>query len=281
MRGPLHSVSCDGGPPRELARFAQPSGKHNAGPISFHPYVEPGDPENGSLTSMPMKDPSIPGARRRSALVLGATGLVGGHCLELLLKHAQYERVVVLTRRALPVQHPKLTEVLTDFDRLEERAGRFQVDDVFCSLGTTIRKAGSKNAFRRVDLGYPREAARLASEGEARAFILVSSVGADPSSRMFYNRVKGESERAVMEFSFALVVILRPSLLLGEREELRPGEKIAQWITWPVAPLMIGPLARYRPVPAREVARAMIRLALLGEDGVRIVESEEIPALAG
>jgi len=226
--------------------------------------------------SRPDESRSLP----RSALLLGATGLVGGHCLDALLDRDEWNRVVVLTRRSVGRRHPKLQEVLTDFDRLEERSGRFQVDDVFCCLGTTIRKAGSREAFRQVELAYPREAARLAAEAGVEAFFLVSAVGASPSSRMFYTRVQGEAERAVMAYPFRHVVILRPSLLLGNRDELRPGEKIAEWITRPLAPLMLGPLARYRPVRADTVAEAMVRLALSDQEGMRIVESEQIGSVA-
>jgi uncharacterized protein YbjT (DUF2867 family) len=214
--------------------------------------------------------------RTRSALLLGATGLVGGHCLELLLAEPAYARLVVLTRRPLEREHPKLAQHIVDFDRLAEHAALFAVDDVFCCLGTTIRRAGSQDAFRKVDRLYPHEAARLALEQGARQFLLVSAVGADPTSRVFYNRVKGEVEMAVQALAFQRVVIVRPSLLLGERAGFRPGERIAEWMSKPLAPLLRGPLARYRPIPARTVARALVRLALEEGMGVRVVESSPL-----
>lgn len=220
------------------------------------------------------------GTPARSALLLGATGLVGGHCLDLLLEEPAYDRVVVLGRRLLSRTHPKLEQHVVDFDRLETRAELFGVRDVFCCLGTTIRKAGSREAYRRVDLVYPHEAARLAAGGGAEQFLLVSALDADPTSRIFYNRVKGEVEMAVQGLPIQRVVIVRPSLLLGEREEHRTGERIAGAVLRRLSPLMRGPLARYRPVQARAVAAALVRLAGEGRPGVRVVPSDRIAQIA-
>lgn len=217
----------------------------------------------------------------RSALVLGATGLVGGHCLDLLLDDPGYDRVAVLARRALPREHPKLHQEVVDFDRLAEHVERVRADHVFCCLGTTLRRAGSREAFREVDLEYPRRAAEGASRGLAECFLLVSAMGADAGSRIFYNRVKGEAEAAVQGVPFPSVVILRPSLLLGERSERRPGERVAQGVMGPLSFLMVGPLRKYRAVEGRTVARAMIRLANDGGRGVRIVESDGIQEAGG
>jgi uncharacterized protein YbjT (DUF2867 family) len=211
----------------------------------------------------------------RAALLLGATGLVGGHCLERLLAEERYARVVVLGRRPSGREHPKLEEHRVDFERLQEARERFAVDDVFCCLGTTIRKAGSREAFRRVDHDYPVEAARLASSQGASRYLLVSAMGADPGSRFFYNRVKGEAEEAVRAVPFQAVWVVRPSLLLGEREETRPGEKAAELVLRPLGPLMRGPLRRYRAIPARDVAAAMVRLALSDGTG-GVVENDRL-----
>ncbi|HEX2092001.1 MAG TPA: oxidoreductase [Longimicrobiaceae bacterium] len=215
----------------------------------------------------------------RSALLLGATGLVGGHCLELLLEDVAYREVTVVGRRTLSREHPKLRQVVVDFNRLAESADRFGAQDVFCCLGTTLRTAGSQEAFRRVDLEYPRAAAEIAVRRGAERFLLVSAMGADPGSRIFYNRVKGEVEAAVRALPFHEVVILRPSLLLGERAERRPGEMLAQRVFGPFSDLLVGPLRKYRPVHGRTVARAMVRLAKEGGEGVRVVESDRIQAL--
>jgi uncharacterized protein YbjT (DUF2867 family) len=215
----------------------------------------------------------------RSALVIGATGLIGRHCVDLLLADPGYSRVCVLVRRPLPRSHQRLEAHVLDLDRMEDHPDLFGVDHVFCALGTTIRKAGSRAAFNRVDVEYPTTAARLAAKAGARGFVVVSAVGADPESRVAYNRSKGEMERGVRAAALP-VWILRPALLLGEREENRPAERVAQRVLAPFSPLLLGPLRRLRPVHGRTVARAMLRVAGLGGAG-GVVESEEIPRIAG
>ncbi len=217
----------------------------------------------------------------RTALLLGATGLVGGHVLALLLDDPAYGGVLVLGRRAVPREHPKLRQETVDFDRLRDFSGVVRAQDVFCCLGTTIRAAGSREAFRRVDLDYPRTVAEAAARNGAERFLLVSAMGADASSSIFYNRVKGEAEDAVRTLPFKEVAILRPSLLLGERAEQRPAEALAQRFAPRLSPLLRGPLRKYRPVEAATVARAMVRLAKAGRRGVRVVESDGIQALGG
>jgi uncharacterized protein YbjT (DUF2867 family) len=216
----------------------------------------------------------------RTALLLGATGLVGGHCLNFLLNDESYGRVSVLGRRPLEREHPKLEQHLVDFDRLEDSAELIRAQDVFCCLGTTIKKAGSQEAFRRVDFEYPLQSARIAARQETERFLIVTAIGADPGSRIFYNRVKGEVEEAVQAIPFESLVILRPSLLMGEREEMRPGERLAEPAMRALSPLMLGPARKYRPIEARKVAAAMVRLAKEGRQGVRIVESDEIARIA-
>lgn len=215
----------------------------------------------------------------RSALLLGATGLVGSHCLDLLLESGRYRSVRVLSRSPVERKHRKLEVVRMELDSMEERPELFRVDDVFCCLGTTMSRAGSEEAFRRVDHDYPLRAAELAAAEGADQFLLVSAIGADPQSRIFYNRVKGEVEAAVKRLPFRAVWVVRPSLLLGERAELRLGEKLASAVAVPLSPLLIGRLRRYRPVAGRDVARAMLRLALEGDTG-GVVESDEIVPLA-
>jgi uncharacterized protein YbjT (DUF2867 family) len=219
------------------------------------------------------------GSGGRVALLVGATGLVGGHCLDLLLGDASYARVIALTRRPLARTHAKLDARVVDFDRLGETAGDVAADDVFCCLGTTIRAAGSQEAFRRVDFAYPVETARLAAANGARRFLIVTAMGANARSRIFYNRVKGEVEAAVRAMAFESVVILRPSLLLGERAERRAGEETGKRVMSVVGPLLVGPLRKYRGIEGGTVARAMVRLAKVAGPGVCIVESDEIARL--
>lgn len=216
-----------------------------------------------------------------SALLLGATGLVGGQVLDLLLDDPAYGRVVVLGRRPVDRQHPKLDQQVADLGRLDEHATLFAVDDVFCCLGTTIRAAGSQEAFRRVDHDYVVDSARVAASAGARRYLLVTAAGADAESRIFYNRVKGEAEAGVRAQPFEGVVILRPSLILGPRAERRTAEALAQKLAPALGILMIGPLRRYRAVEAATIARAMVQMAKQRPRGVRIVESEEIQERGG
>ncbi|HEX9704264.1 MAG TPA: oxidoreductase [Gemmatimonadales bacterium] len=215
----------------------------------------------------------------RTALVAGATGLVGGHILRLLLEDAAYERVTALVRRGLPVSHRKLVQREIDFDLLRDLAATSRVNDVFCALGTTMRQAGSRDAFYKVDFTYVTELARLASNQRASQFLMVSSLGANPRSRVFYNRVKGEAEEAVQRLRFDAIHLFRPSLLVGDRKEFRPAERLGIVLARLVTPVLVGPLRPYRPIHAETVARAMVRAAREGRRGVHVYRSDKIQAL--
>lgn len=212
----------------------------------------------------------------RKALLLGASGLIGGHCLTLLLQDDAYQEVIAFVRKPLAQTHPKLVQHIVDFDRLSEHAALFQTEDVFCCLGTTIKKAGSQAAFRRVDFTYAYEAAQLAVAQGAKHFLLVSSLGADASSSVFYSRVKGEVEIAVTSLPFAAVSIFQPSLLLGARAEFRLGERIAEPVAKALSFLLLGPLKKYRAIEAHTVAAAMVRVAKAAAKGVMVYESDRI-----
>ena len=212
----------------------------------------------------------------KAVLLLGATGLVGSHCLRLLAGDQLFHRVIVPTRRPLPreLASGKVEPHVVDFDRLAEHASMFRVDQVVCALGTTIRRAGTQEAFRRVDYEYPLAAARLGVEQGATHYLLVSSLGANARSRVFYSRVKGELEDAVLALPYRSVTIARPSLLLGPRAEFRLGEVVAKRLAF-LAP------GNYKPVGAHAVAAALVRAAKDDAAGRRIIESREIRALAG
>ena len=214
----------------------------------------------------------------RTALLAGASGLVGSHALRLLLAEPRYERVTTLVRRGLPLEQPRLEQRVIDFDRLAQLVDFPRVDDVFCCLGTTMRRAGSREAFRQVDFTYVVELARMAARHRAARFLVVSALGADPQSRIFYNRVKGEMETAVRR-ELADVHVFRPSLLTGERGESRPAERAGITLFGALAVLLVGPLRRYRPVAAEAVARAMVRVALERTPGPRVYLSDEIARL--
>jgi uncharacterized protein YbjT (DUF2867 family) len=213
----------------------------------------------------------------RAALLVGATGLVGSHLLRRLLAHPGYARVSVWARREVPLHDPKLTQTIVDFERLAQRA--LGVEDVYVALGTTITAAGSQQAFYRVDHDYPLQLARLARERGVQRFLMVSALGANPDSRVFYNRVKGETEDAIRGLELPKVWFFRPSLLVGERQEYRRGEKFAMPLGKAIAPLLVGALRKYRPIEADAVAAAMV-YAATRELPPGVVESDEISWLA-
>lgn len=195
----------------------------------------------------------------RLALIAGATGLVGERCLARLLEHPAYSRITAWSRRPLPQAHAKLAVELVDFDALPSvPAG---CSDVFCCLGTTIRKAGTPAAFRRVDHDYPVALAERARAAGVQRFLLVSALGADAQSTNFYLRVKGETERGIAALGLPRHLFLQPSLLLGERAEYRAGERMAIVAGRLLGPLMVGPLRKYRPVAADDVAAVMVHAA--------------------
>lgn len=212
----------------------------------------------------------------RTALVAGATGLVGRHVLARLLADEAYGRVVSIGRRLLPHTHPKLTHHIVAFDALEDFADRLRADDVFCCLGTTMRRAGTRAAFRQVDYVYPFTLARVALGEGARQFLLVSALGAHPRSPFFYNRVKGEAEEAIAALRYEGVYLFRPSLLTGEREEHRPLERMGEVVLGGLSFLLRGPLRRYRPTPAALVAGAMVAVAKAAPGGCRVYEPPDM-----
>ena len=210
-----------------------------------------------------------------TAILAGATGLVGGECLRQLLACPRYERVIVVTRRELgaAARHDKLREVVVEFDRLGDAKARLRGDHVFCALGTTIRKAGSQAKFRAVDYEYPLRLARLGLQNGARHFSVVSALGASRSSPFFYSRVKGEVEEGLRQMGWPSLGIFRPSVIAGERAESRPLERVSEHL------LRFAP-ATWRPVPARDIAGAMIAVALREPPGVTVIESREISGVA-
>jgi uncharacterized protein YbjT (DUF2867 family) len=219
-------------------------------------------------------------AAERIALLAGASGLVGSLCLDRLLNEPSYTRVVALVRRPLPHDDPKLEQQMVEFDRLGTEGVAFPTaTDVFCCLGTTMEQAGSEEAFRQVDFTYVVALASQSLAHGARQFLLVSSLGASATSKIFYSRVKGETEAAVSALPFEGRQIFRPSILLGDRHELRTGERVGIAVMRGAAFAMVGPLRKYRPIAARTVAEAMVRVALRAPRGVNIYESDEIERL--
>jgi uncharacterized protein YbjT (DUF2867 family) len=211
-----------------------------------------------------------------TALIAGASGLVGGECLQRLLASDAYASVTIVTRRSLgkAAKHPQAREVIVDFEKLDRVRADLRADHVFCALGTTIRKAGSQARFRQVDFEYSRRLAELALANGAKHFSLVSALGASSKSGVFYSRVKGELEDALCAMGWPSLCLLRPSVIAGDRQESRPLERLGETL------LRFGP-ATYRPVAAGRIAAAMIATALREPRGVTIIESREISRVAG
>ncbi len=198
----------------------------------------------------------------RKALIVGATGLIGGFCLQALLDDDHYSEVIALVRKPILKTHRKLKTVTTTFDNLEPEISNIQVEDVYCCLGTTIKTAGSQEAFEKVDHTLVVTIAELMKKQGAEQFLVISAMGADKDSRVFYNRVKGEMEAALQKLGYPCLRIIRPSLLLGPRLEFRLGEKIAVMLTPLLKPILLGALKKYRPIEAEKVAQFMVEIAL-------------------
>ncbi len=211
-----------------------------------------------------------------SALLLGASGLVGGHCLNLLLEDDHYDLVRIFVRKELPIQHKKLQQRVVDFDQLEYYAEQMKVNDIYCCLGTTIKKAGSQDNFYKVDFTYPFEVSRIAIRQGVEQFLIVTAMGASPQSKVFYNRVKGNIEEALAKLNFRTLMIFRPSFLLGHRPETRTGERIGIFLFRLFSFLLIGRWRKFRAIPARTVAEAMITMAKLNLQGTADYNSDAI-----
>ncbi|MEH7109214.1 oxidoreductase [Bacillus sp. JJ1764] len=212
----------------------------------------------------------------RRAVVAGATGLVGKQLVQLLLNDPEYYEITLLVRRSTGITHPKIHERIVDFDYLDREILNLKDADVFCTLGTTIKKAGSQEAFRKVDYVYPLALGKLAQEQIAKQFLLITSMGANPSSSTFYIRVKGEVEQALRKLNLPVLHIFRPSLLLGDREKFRFGERFAAITSGLLSPMFFGPLRKYKPVYDRTVAMAMLQVAKSDLQGVHVHESSQI-----
>lgn len=197
------------------------------------------------------------------------------------MRSSDWSRVVAIGRGVLGISHPKLLKVQVDFDHLDEYRDKFVGDVLFSCMGTTMKKAGSKEAFRQVDYDYVINTAKIAAENQVKRILVVSALGADAKSSIFYNKVKGEMEWAIAEMPFEAVRIFRPSLLLGDRKENRTGEKMGQSIARTLPFLFSGPLKKYQAIEAKAVAQAMLVVANAGIlEGVKVHESNTIQDIA-
>lgn len=211
----------------------------------------------------------------KTALVIGSTGLVGSHLVRQLCDSKHYLKVILLNRRASEYKHLKLEEKIIDFEKPDLE--NISVDDVFCAIGTTIKKAGSKEAQYRIDCEYPAHLASLLKTKGSKQFVLVSSIGANSASSNFYLKTKGQLEDKLNALNFDSCIVLRPSFIMGERKEFRLGEKVALIVLKLVTPLMLGGLKKYRGINASDIAAKMISSANLNQIGFQIIESNMIP----
>jgi len=219
-------------------------------------------------------------------LLLGATGLIGHHCMSYLLNNKQVSELIAPTRRTLQVRDQALHNVLVDFDRLDEYPELFEVDAIICCLGTTIKQAGSRERFRQVDYQYCLDAAELGRAHSVRSFSLVSAIGASDRSPFFYSRVKGQLESHLRELEYPVLSVFRPSLLLGDRQEQRLGEMAAAKLAPLFNPLLLGSMSDYKAIAAEVVAQAMVKDCLDGQrendskPKVRVYSHDKIVKLA-
>jgi uncharacterized protein YbjT (DUF2867 family) len=220
-------------------------------------------------------------AETKLALLAGGSGFVGGYVLEALLEAPDLGRIFAITRRPLGREHPRLANRIVQFDKLQSQLQGITCQVALCCLGTTQREAGSQEQFRKVDFDYVLSFAAAAKAAQAQRFIVVSSVGANPQSRNFYLRTKGEMEAALVTLGFPAIDILQPGMLLGWRKQSRPLELVARLAMPLLNPLLFGSREQYRGIPARTVAAAMVAATRSGRKGLQRYTYSGIKALAG
>jgi uncharacterized protein YbjT (DUF2867 family) len=207
----------------------------------------------------------------KTAIIIGATGLVGNVLTDELLKDNRYEKVRILVRKKIEKQHPKLEQIIFDFNAPD--SALIFGDEVYCCLGTTIKKAGTKEAFRKVDFDYPQTIAKIAKKNGIKQFSIISSMGANPNSKIFYSKVKGEIEEALKQIDFQSLIIVRPSMLLGNRGEFRLGERIGK-VFMNLFSIFIP--KNFKAVTATKVAKTMVLALNKRNKGITCIESNEI-----
>lgn len=216
----------------------------------------------------------------KKAIIAGASGLIGGLLLNIILHEHEYDEVLILVRKELPVQHIKLKQLLVDFDRLDRYADLIAGDVIFCCLGSTRKKTPDLKIYRRIDHDYPVHLAQLALKNGIGQYHLVSAIGANAASSNFYTKMKGETEADIKKIGLHCLHIYRPSLLTGDRNEKRRGEGFFAGLMKILDPLLIGGLKKYRSIPAKTVARAMYNESLIKQAGIFIHPSDKIKQLA-
>lgn len=215
----------------------------------------------------------------RKAIIAGASGLIGKALLQNLLNGNQYDEVLVLVRKELSFQHKKLKQLIVDYTRLKDYTDLIMGDVIFCCLGTTKQKTPNEMEYRKIDHDYPLQLAEIAKQNNIRQYHFVSATGANASAKVFYSRLKGETEDDIIKLGLPSLHIYRPMLLTGKRKEIRIGEKIGAAILTIFDPFLVGFLKRYRSIAAETVAKTMYKQSLKNEAGVFIYRSDKIQKL--
>lgn len=216
----------------------------------------------------------------KKAIIVGASGLTGSCLLDLLLHQPAYDEVLVLVRKDLPLKHNKLTQMVVDFDRLDEYSVRITGDALFCCLGSTKKKTPDLKDYRKVDHDYPLHLAQIALKNGISQFHLVSAIGASTKASNFYSKMKGETEEDIIKTGLPSLHIYRPSFIAGNRKENRPLEKFFIGLMKVMDPILIGKLKKYRSIAAKTIANAMYKQSLKNETGVHIYSSDKIKELS-
>ncbi len=217
--------------------------------------------------------------KEKTAIILGATGLTGGLLLQLLLADDKYSKIKLFSRSSVGFSHPKLIEYIVDLFEIEAYKADFIGDEVFCCIGTTKSKTPDKDLYKKIDYGIPVASAKLAKENNIETFMVISALGADAKSSVFYNKVKGEMQDTVLELKIRNTYILQPSLIGGDRSEKRTGEWLFKQVMKVVGFLLIGSLKKYRTIEPETIAKAMLWLAY-NEYSDTVIESDEIKKIA-
>jgi len=216
----------------------------------------------------------------KTAIVIGATGLIGRHLTSKLLSDSRYSKIKIFVRRSININNPKLEEHIVNFDEIDKWKDKIHGNELYSAMGTTIRKAKSKKLQYKIDVTYQYEFAKAASENGVDGYFLVSSAGANPKSKIFYLKIKGELEEMVGTLRFKKIRIFRPSLLTGKRDEKRFGEKAAERLLNIVVPIFPF-LKNQRPIKGESVAAVMIKIANdAGEEKIKIYEPDDIFEMA-
>jgi len=216
----------------------------------------------------------------KKVIIAGASGLIGSKLLDILLQKPDYDEVLILVRKELPIEHKKLVQLVIDFEKLDEYSDAITGYVIFCCLGSTRKKTPDLSVYRKIDHDYPLQLAQLAKQNDVEQYHLVSAIGADSRSMNFYTKMKGETEDDIQKVGLNCLHIYEPSLLTGDRRESRLTERIAIGLMKVINPLLIGGLKKYRSIPAQTVALAMFNESVKNGEGVFIHPSDKIKLLA-